>query len=399
MTACSSSATTAVQSFSASISTPTSVPDTPIPIPTATDTLTLAPSPTATLPPPPTTVLIPRLYTIDLTRSDTVPTDLKEFVFGYHGSAGGGGPCWGGDGTPAWSEAYENISIAAFPQTLQWVAHNLPPNQTSNKTLLLPDGSILSTEESTGDLGCIFYTYDVVPGSQLGVYSIELSVGNIVLTDSILLETPKRPTRMVYQGNEWFAGFDPNEQVKLWIYYGGTISEFLQPDFASLSPGLPDLANNTVLQQLPNQTIYVLIEEQVINADEYGTFRVKYTSEQINLVDELGEITGSSDGSRITTVAEGESSGLTDINRFGSSCNGSLPTQLKIGDEARVTSYGDVAKLSPGDTVTIVLGPICESSYRPMTNRWEWIVNTTSQTSLLVSECDAEGYFLEPVVP
>jgi hypothetical protein len=369
-------------------------------VPSATIPPTPKPSPTPTLPPLPTTVMVPRLYTIDLTQGGVVPEDLKEYVYMFTSSAGGCGLCCGGDGTPArWVESYNGATIPALPQTMSWTLMNLQANSPVKVTFSLPDGTSSISELPGDDFGCAMYRYEVVPGTLLGDYSIEFVQGNTIITDSLSLIMPEEPVRKIYEGNEWFAGFEPNEQVTLSLYYAGTLDEFLQPEVALLFIGLPDYSKLLDPFSYRSTVLNAFLGQQTIKADEYGTFQVRYTSEQLNLIDDWG-ILGSSGGSRITTVAQGDISGLTSVNGFGSICNGSLPTRLAIGDTARVTDYGASSDLRPGEIVSTILGPFCYLSYVPMWGaRWEWIVDTPNQTGLQVTECDAEGYYLEPVNP
>ena len=406
LAACSSMAQEGNAPDAESMPAVTQKPDTPTPVPPPTMTPTPEPSPTPTLPPPPVAVLVPRLYTIEIAQGSKAPADLQEFVFNYPSSAGGGTFCAEG-GTPMWVTSFAGAAVPAVPGRISWEMENMSVTPEAQAILTAPDGSQTTLEARVWG-GCGSISFEILPGTMLGSYTLELVQGSISIMDTFSLQLPTDPVRVVYEGYEWFAGFEPNERVTLWLYYLGTLQEFMQPELAPLFPGFPDLSSRFGIYELENFTINALLGQQIVLADEYGSFQVTYTSEQIPLTDESYRL-DIGEGSRITTVAQGEVSGFTADNRLTGSCYDSLPTRLDIGDTAWVTDYAagndqftvdSSTIMDPGTVVTMVAGPFCITGYGGLVrDRWLWFIDAPGYISLLVSECSSEGYFLEPLEP
>ena len=374
---------------------------------TAVPTKTMKPTPTASAtpePPVPTSLPVAKLYVLDVTRGNEAPSDLLEYVSFYQGGAGGAGDCVV-SGPPAWisGSAYNNATVAAFPRTLGWSAFNFLEKPKVQALLTLPDGSKVPLDANVRGMGggCLWVSYEIAPGAPLGRYAIKLKQGKSVLKDTFILEMPAEPIQTVYEGNDWFAGYKPNEMVTLSVYYKSSIFDLLQPETAALFPDLPNLGDAT-----PGDDMLIYLDQQTVAADEYGAFQVKIESNEFPIVDDFGS-------TRVITVANGETSGYAppETSKYravdfaqilSGSCNGSLPTRLAVGGEARVTDYGspipDYSDISMpvGTTVTVLYGPVCYG-----TGGWEWLVSIPDQSEkgVYVSEGDASGYFLEPVNP
>lgn len=362
--------------------------------PTISPTLVPSPTPLPTPPPPPTVLLEPKLYVINI-KQNIPPADLLEQLVLYGPGAGGGNF---GDTPPttgAWISAYSGASIPAMPRTLYWEASNFAANPEPVALLTLPDGSALPLEVSFWN-DWASTEYQVLPGALLGTYTLKIQQGNIVLQDSVTLEMPTKKMYTHYQDNLWFAGFQPNEQVVLTLYYSRSFESGTQPEIPTF---LPEISRTTAMINRSGSSdpfnmggsckIIAFLKEQIITADAYGGFQVNVTIDQKNVP--------------FIAVARGESSGLvTNFDTFWwSGCADAQPTRLEMGDTARVTD--NAAPLSPdftniqlssGDTVKMVLGPICYSR-----STWIWWVETPEGVGMWVPEGDANGYYLELVNP
>ena len=242
---------------------------------------------------------IPKLFVLDVTSKGNAPADLLDFMFDYSGSAGG----WGCNinGAPAWDTPLNGKVVAAIPQTLVWFAINLPGDADGQTLLTLPDGAVLPLEPFIRSDGCFKVQYEISPGALLGTYSINSQQDNIQLIDLFSLEMPEDPIQGVYQGNEWFSGFEPNEKVTLTIYYRNDINEFKRPDLAALFKELPDFTAFFNSNNFGSYNFLAYLDQQLVKSDENGSFLIGFTSDQLNSLDQFWK-------SRLRIVARGESS-------------------------------------------------------------------------------------------
>jgi len=256
----------------------------------------------------------------------------------------------------------------------------------------------MQLDVSYGD-GFASFRYEIAPGAPLGTYSLALEQGNTKLQDSMTLEMPTDPIQTQYQGNPWFMGFEPNEQVTLSLYYQEYAFEFQKPEIAAIFPNLPEFSSS---MRPDEYEILVFLKQLIVTADEYGTFQIEMKSDQLTLKDERY-----GGRSKVVAIARGELSSLasnTPTTLLGS-CGDSQPLRLAIGSTARVTDYSNpllaskadysTVNLQSGTTMTVVWGPICHA----YSSQWEWLVDTADQIGLWVPESDANGYFLELVSP
>ncbi len=366
--------------------TPTTVsPPTSTPAPTS--------SPTPEPPPVPTAIPDAKLYVISINQDEEVPPDLMEHLLFYVPGAGGGN--FGEETSGYWTSSYENEIIPAVPRDLYWAVENMADSPSPQATLTLPDGTVIQSQLDLWN-GFTSFSYPLAPGAPLGTYSLTITQGSLTLQDSVTLELPTEPIQTQYEDNYWFAGFMPNEQVVITLYFKGYYSDFQKPEIAALFPELPDISrlNNPLSPDaFYDYLILAFLTRQTIIADEYGSFQIELTSNDIR--------------QSIVASARGEISGLICGSNFSTegACGDSLPPQLEVGSTARITDYAGELQvraqdfswvtLRPGTTVTLILGPICNSH----AYHWSWLVDTPSNAGLLVSESDANGYFLEPVSP
>jgi hypothetical protein len=351
---------------------------TPAPIiPTPTPAPTSSPMPL----PPPTTLLEPKLYAIDIARLEEVPQDLLEQIYRYQSGAGGG--CYGQEQLkpPVWIDPYAGAVNPAIPTSLSWTLKSYSKSPTPEAWLTLPDGSKVQTELLEDEDGCYVTSYPIAPGSLLGTYTLKITQGGFMIQDSVTLEFPSKPIWTAYQGNIWYAGFKPGEQVTLHIceyLYISWRNGLSLSDLAGISQSVPGTDGSVT-------SVCGKIYTELIAADEYGTF-------QVHVPDDYWVDAQANDSGVKTTIP---------------TCGDLIPTQLILGGFAEMdhnitsreitgfTQDGEGASIPLGTKVKTVFGPICN----PYLSRWEWIVETPDQMQLWVSENQNHSRLLVPVNP
>jgi hypothetical protein len=368
---------------SGSAATPAPIVPTPTLIPISVPTPAPTSSPTPL--PSPTTLLEPKLYTVDIAQLENVPQDLMQLLFSYGGGAGIGGGSMP-DQQPPLLGGYAGAVVPAIPMSLSWSVTTYFDSPHAEASLTLPDGSKVPVNLEWNPYSERNYTitYPIVPGALLGTYTLELIQDSFMLQDSLDLEFPSKPIWTTYQGNNWYAGFKPGEQVTLHIceeLYFSWLNGVSLAELTNLAQQVP--GSNGSVTSVCGKTY----TESII-ADGYGSFQVHVP-----------------DGYWVDVQAD-----ESGVNTTVPSCGELDPTQLELGGLAQtrrgVTQNSDTknpafsrdgteVSLKAGTQVTPVMGPICN----PYLSRWEWIVQTSDQTLFWMFETYANGSILEPVKP
>ena len=374
-------------------------------------THTLIPTLTPTNETPITEIPLPELVEIALVGQEEVPDDIMEQLAFWFPTGGGGRPL-SAQMTPEWILSWNNAEVDGYPRMLTWIACGLG-EQPATASLSLPDGSLSHDidvhhflDEDSLDY-CVRIDHEIGPGSQLGIYTVDLKQKDIRLVDSLTLRMPIEPVGTVYPIDDyygdsyWFAGFRPAEQVRLHFYLSTQDEETLAL-FPNLSP--PEELGDIRFLIAP---IRFFTERQVI-ADANGAFLVHINTDGIP----------SAIGNHLIVAASGEISGKAatddDPGMYYKSCGGSPSSRLFISDIANVTKYGDslpfynmpcdprkqsydvkcdqvqpLGTLPEGSQISIVYGPICYGY-------WMWEIETATHTKVWAFEADDVDYFLEP---
>lgn len=348
-------------------------------ISTATVAPTPSPAPTSTPtpPPPPTVLLEPKLYDIDVAQLNDTPQDILEQLYTYSPGAGGSAYSFVESETPIWYSAYEGVTKPAFPDSLSWDVLGTAGTPLPQVTLTLPDGTTLPLEVTPFHAHFIF-SYEILPGSLLGIYSVEVVQGDVKLEDTVTVSLPTEPISNTVNDIDWHAGFKPGEQIILHICENVDINNSNADSYS----GISDLNKYLQINSSIKGKVCVKKYLTTITADQYGTFRVRVPYEY-------------------TYSVQADLSGVKPAPK----CYDALPQRLKVGDSVRVTDYGESIDYMTWESVPvgaeykIVFGPICGWFNYPTEKILSWIVESSDQTKGLVAESDAQGYYLELVAP
>ncbi len=348
-------------------------------ISTATVAPTPSPAPTSTPtpPPPPTVLLEPKLYDIDVAQLNDTPQDILEQLYTYSPGAGGDEYSFVESETPIWYSAYEGAIKAAFPDSLSWDVLSTAGTPLPQVNLTLPDGTTLPLEVTAFNSHFLF-SYEIVPGSLLGIYSVEVVQGDVKLEDTVTVSLPTELISNTVNDIDWYAGFKRGEQIILHICENVDINNSNADSYS----GISDL--NKYLQLISSLKGKVCVKKYLttITADQYGTFRVRVPYDY-------------------TYSVQADLSGVKPVQM----CEDTLPQRLKVGDSARVTDYGETTDLMSwesypvGTEFEIVFGPICGSFRSDLKVYLSWVVELPDQTRRVVAESDDQGYYLELVAP
>ncbi|MBI5964045.1 MAG: hypothetical protein HY863_11260 [Chloroflexi bacterium] len=346
-------------------------------ISTATVAPTPSPAPTSspTPPPPPTVLLEPKLYDIDVAQLNETPQDILEQLYTFSPGAGGGGDSFLESDTPIWYSAYEGVTKPAFPDSLSWEVLGFAETPLPQVTLTLPNGTILPLEAIPWNAYFVF-DYEIVPGSLLGTYSVEVVQGDVKLEDTVTVSLPTEPVSNSVKDIDWYAGFKPGEQITLHICENVNIDHSNADSYSDISEFNKYFPNDNNF----DGRICVKKYLKTVTADEYGTFRVRVPYEY-------------------TYSVQADLSGVKPVPK----CYDTLPQRLKVGDSVRVTDYGETIdymtweSLTVGTEYKIVFGPICGFFSTPYEMYLAWVVESSDQTRRIVAESDDQGYYLELV--
>jgi hypothetical protein len=354
--------------------------------PVVTKTPIASPTPTPALAP----VVLPNawLYILDLTDNVQAPSDLAEHLFFYRPGGAGGDGNQAEHRTAYWVMSYKDSIKPAVPNGLGWLACSLSVTTVPQAMLVFPDGTTLNLEVEMETETCASIHYDIVPGAQLGAYTIQLKQGDTELRDTVTLELPVKPIHADYQHRDWFAGFQPGETVSVSVYSDDDIfNQHSQTE-------------KKVLYRR-DSALFFLVDQQMITADQYGSFQIGIKTPSAFKGGIYISVHGDKSGT-LSKNPEGEGDGWIE-GAWLEKC--SEPIQLKIGDTARVTDYLNPLPsiegymkhlrvfLPAGTTVKVLDGPFCVDGH------WAWLVETLDQTQLVLSEGTAKDHYLEPVKP
>jgi hypothetical protein len=348
-------------------------------ISTATVAPTPSPAPTSspTPPPPPKVLFEPKLYDIDVAQLKQTPQDILEQLYTVSTGAGGSGDAFMQSETPIWFSAYEGATKPPFPDSLSWDVLGFAEAPIPQASLTLPDGTTTSLEVLPWNEH-FYFNYEILPGSLLGTYSVEVIQGDIKLEDTVTISLPTSPVSSSEKDSDWYAGFKSGEQITLHICENELIDKFNADSFSDISEF------NKYIPENMNFRGKVCIKKylKTITADVYGTFRVRIPYEY-------------------TYSIQADLSGVN----AGPKCNESLPQRLSVGDLVKITDYGEALdfitneSLPVGNEFKIVFGPLCGYFVGPFVSYSAWVVETSDQTRRIVPESDDQGYYLELVNP
>ena len=272
-------------------------------------------------------------------------------------------------------------------------------NETANVSILYPNGinTNLSIKASVIDnflspLPTVAIHHDLTPSDPAGVYklSIQSAEGNV--EKDIVVQQPTIPTAYRYDDSIWLTNFQPNEQIRLFIYQ-------------RLSPG---------------QTKNKLHSWISFSSDSNGKAQISFPSGTYNADDYHFVILGDRSGQVVPkdpflciVLPNIDQNILTGNQTFGSStsqpanqtsCSG-LSSRLAVGKSARVAytdgnpmriranpglSQSVITEVPEGARFTVVGGPQCVDN-----TSW-WRVRTNDGSEGWMAEYSNGTYLLEP---